>query len=149
MILRSCSRHALFALTLLCAVPTTASADLNITEFLAKNADVITDEDGDYSDYIELFNSGPSAVDLDGYYLTDDSGALTKFRLPAVTLDADDFLLVFASGKNRAVPDRSCTAISLSPVPVITLLLWSLMERRWFRISVRVYRSSSKTLPTA
>ena len=104
MILRSCSRHALFALTLLCAVPTTASADLNITEFLAKNADVITDEDGDYSDYIELFNSGPSAVDLDGYYLTDDSGALTKFRLPAVTLDADDFLLVFASGKNRAVP---------------------------------------------
>ena len=97
------SRYALFAFTFLCSFPTAVSADLHISEFLAENADVIVDEDGDYSDYIELFNSGPSAVNLDGYYLTDDSGALTKFRLPAVTLDADEFLLLFASGKNRAI----------------------------------------------
>ena len=82
-------------------VPT--HADLHITEFMELNGGSLKDEDGDASDWIELFNSGPDSVDLEGYFLTDDEAALPKWSLPALQLDRDSFLLVFASEKNRSV----------------------------------------------
>ena len=44
-------------------VPT--HADLHITEFMELNGGSLKDEDGDASDWIELFNSGPDSVDLE------------------------------------------------------------------------------------
>ncbi|MFT5110210.1 MAG: hypothetical protein ACI9UA_005863, partial [Pseudoalteromonas tetraodonis] len=82
-------------------VPT--HAELHITEFMAINGGSLQDEDGDASDWIELFNSGPDSVDLDGYSLTDDETALTKWSLPALQFDSGSYLLVFASEKNRSV----------------------------------------------
>ena len=82
-------------------VPT--HADLHITEFMELNGGSLKDEDGDGSDWIELFNSGPDSVDLEGYFLTDDEAALPKWSLPALQLDRGSFLLVFASEKNRSV----------------------------------------------
>jgi hypothetical protein len=79
------------------------AADPIINEFLASNSEVIQDEDGDYSDYIELYNRGDTAADLTGWYLTDDAGNLTKWELPATTLEAGEYLVVFASSKNRAI----------------------------------------------
>ena len=80
-----------------------AHADLHITEFMAINGGSLQDEDGDDSDWIELFNSGPGSIDLDGYFLTDDEGALTKWSFPAVQMESGAFLLVFASEKDRRV----------------------------------------------
>lgn len=80
-----------------------SDADLHITEFLASNTSTLNDEDGDASDWIELFNSGPGSASLDGYYLTDDPAALTKWQLPAETLAENGFLVVFASNKDRGV----------------------------------------------
>jgi Chitobiase/beta-hexosaminidase C-terminal domain/CotH kinase protein/Lamin Tail Domain/Bacterial TSP3 repeat len=74
-----------------------------ISEFMASNARTLADAEGDYSDWIELHNPGNGAVNLDGWFLTDDAGLLRKWRLPDVTLQPDEFLLVFASGKDRAV----------------------------------------------
>ena len=74
---------------------------LHVTEFMADNGGIIVDEDGDSSDWIEIFNSGPETTDLAGHYLTDDSGALTKWQLPSLPLEANAFLLVFASEKDR------------------------------------------------
>ncbi len=74
-----------------------------ISEFMASNGRTLADVDGDYSDWIELYNTGNSTVNLDGWYLTDNASQLTKWRLPAVALPAKGLLLVFASGKNRAV----------------------------------------------
>ena len=75
-----------------------AAAQLNaqavvITEFLAENSDGLRDSDGDSSDWIELFNAGPGAVNLGGYFLTDDESALTKWPIPSVQLDAGDACL--------------------------------------------------------
>lgn len=75
-----------------------------ITEFLASNVKGLTDEDGDSSDWIELFNSGATAVNLFGWHLTDEPGDLTKWTLPATNLAPKGFLIVFASGKDRTVP---------------------------------------------
>ncbi len=81
-----------------------------INEFLASNgsraplgAGDILDADGDSSDWIELYNPTGRAFDLSGWYLTDDSAHLAKWPFPGGTkIGSDGFLLVFASGKNRA-----------------------------------------------
>ena len=75
-----------------------------ISEFLASNVAGKLDRDGDHSDWIELYNSTGATVNLGGWHLTDDVEDLTKWTLPATNLGPGKFLLVFASGKNRAVP---------------------------------------------
>jgi hypothetical protein len=78
------------------------AGDLLISEFMADNTATLADEDGDYSDWIELHNPTSSARSLDGYYLSDDARDPDKWRLPAVTIPAGAYLVVFASGKDRA-----------------------------------------------
>ena len=75
---------------------------LRINEFLANpNASSLTDEDGDTSDWIELHNPAGGSISLGGYFLTDDPTSLTKWSFPAVSIDGNGFLLVFASSKDR------------------------------------------------
>ena len=66
----------LAALWLLSLMP--AAANLYLTEFLADNTAGLRDSDGEYSDWIEIFNASPVPADLEGHYLTDDESALTK-----------------------------------------------------------------------
>jgi len=75
-----------------------------ISEFQADNSATLPDEDGDSSDWIEIFNPDGTVADLSGYYLTDDPALLTKWQFPATTtLAPSSFLLVFASDKDRTV----------------------------------------------
>ncbi len=74
-----------------------------ISEFMASNVATLADEDGDFSDWVELHNPDDAAVDLTGWHLTDNAAQPLKWTLPAVTLPAGGHLLVFASGKSRAV----------------------------------------------
>src|SRR5690606_8104723 len=55
-------------------------------------------------DWIEIHNPGNAPVNLDGHYLTDDATNLRKWRLPDTNLDPGDYLVVFASGKDRRDP---------------------------------------------
>ena len=75
---------------------------LRINELMASNGSTLDDEDNDSSDWIELFNEQTQTVNLNGWYLTDDPGDLTKWQFPAVNIGANGFLIVFASGKDRA-----------------------------------------------
>ncbi|HAT18767.1 MAG TPA: hypothetical protein DCS85_01290, partial [Verrucomicrobiales bacterium] len=74
-----------------------------ITEFMADNKSVLLDEDNEHSDWIEICNPTGQPASLDGYYLTDDPDNLMMWRFPSVTLAPGGYLLVFASGNNRAV----------------------------------------------
>ena len=74
---------------------------VTISEFMASNQSVLADEDGDFEDWIELHNNALEPVNLQDWHLTDTSGNLTKWQFPAVTLAAQEHLVVFASGKNR------------------------------------------------
>ena len=83
---------------------TSTGATVVISEFMASNGFTLEDEDGENSDWIELVNATGSPVDLGGLFLTDDAGDLTKWTFPAgVVLSPSGFLVVFASGKDRAV----------------------------------------------
>lgn len=75
-------------------------AQLVISEFLAKNVGSIADSKGSSADWIELHNPSAQAVDLGGWYLTDDPARPTLWRIPNQTLAAGGYLLVTASGKN-------------------------------------------------
>ncbi len=81
------------------------AADPLISEFQAINVSTLQDADGDYSDWIEIRNPDTGAVNLQGWFLTDDSTDLRKWRFPAVTLEAGENLIVFASGKDRTDPN--------------------------------------------
>src|SRR5687768_17687302 len=74
-----------------------------INEFLAKNENGLLDQDNTHSDWIELRNTGGAAVNLAGWSLTDEQTNLTKWQFPSVSISANGYLVVFASGKNRAV----------------------------------------------
>jgi hypothetical protein len=71
-----------------------------IGEFLAVNGNGIVDQFNERSDWIEVHNPTNAAVNLDGYYLTDDRALPTKWRFPATTLAAGGDLVVFASGRD-------------------------------------------------
>src|SRR5262245_16160399 len=79
------------------------SGDLVINEVMAGNVSSLSDEDGEYSDWIELYNQGDYAINLSGWALTNDPQQPDKWPLPDVTLGAHDYLVLFASGKDRRV----------------------------------------------
>ena len=72
-----------------------------ISEFMADNSRTLHDEDGDSSDWIEIYNPGETAAPLEGWSLTDDPLNLQKWRFPKVAVPANGFLVVFASEKDR------------------------------------------------
>ena len=95
-----------------------------ISEFLAENDRGIEDASGRRHDWIELANTGPTAVDVSGWTLTDDAADLTKWRVPTTAattnLAPGGRLLVFASGgggQDGAVGDELHANFQISQEP--------------------------------
>jgi hypothetical protein len=96
------SAHVLVLVCGLSLLNAFAAGPLHITEFMADNTSTLRDEDGDYSDWIEIYNAGPTLVNLDGWSLTDDVSVPAKWRFPAgIQMAPDTYLVVFASDKDR------------------------------------------------
>ena len=92
-----------------------APADPLITEFMASNSTALADDDRDFPDWIELYNPDATAVNLNGWYLTDNATNKKKWTFPAVTIAPQGFLVVFASGKDRRDPAKTLhTSFSLN-----------------------------------
>lgn len=89
---------------LTCAACLVARGEVLISEFMASNSRTLADEDGEFSDWIELHNTGPATVNLLGWSLTDSAASLTQWQFPATNLQSGAHLVVFASGKNRRAP---------------------------------------------
>jgi hypothetical protein len=78
-----------------------------ISEFMASNASQppldegeLLDGDGQSSDWIEIYNPTDTAVNLDGWYLTDSDANLTKWQFPnGLQIEPGEFLIIFASRK--------------------------------------------------
>lgn len=80
--------------------------DLILSEFLADNRTSLADEDAEHPDWVEVYNNGSEAVSLGGYFLTDDPARLNRWAFPATNIAAKGFLVLFASGKDRAVAGK-------------------------------------------
>ncbi len=73
---------------------------------MASNSTTLADEDGQFSDWIEIENSGPDSVNLENWYLTNQSDFSAAdpdsyWTFPSRTLASGQRLVVFASSKNR------------------------------------------------
>jgi hypothetical protein len=75
-----------------------------ISEVCASNSTSVADHEGEFADWIEIFNAGDSPVDLEGYCLSDDFSNLSQWCFPQYTLQPDSYLLLFASGKDINTP---------------------------------------------
>ena len=73
---------------------------IRINEVVSSNS-VYFDEDGDTPDWIELYNYGSQNVNLENWTLSDDVSDLSKWTFPNVTIPANDYLLLWASDKDR------------------------------------------------
>ncbi len=92
----------LFGVSQISATPPNASlTPLIISEFMATNGTGLTDEDGDYVDWIEIYNKSGQPVNLGGWALTNDPATPSRWMFPDITLGSREYLVVFASGKNR------------------------------------------------
>lgn len=74
-----------------------------INELMADNGTTLADENGEFDDWFELYNPSASAVDLAGWFVSDDSGDLMKYQFPPAgtqaVVPASGFLLVWADGQ--------------------------------------------------
>ena len=70
---------------------------LVINELLADNTNTLADQNGEYDDWVELYNTGISPIALTGKYLTDNPSALAKWRFtqPNLSINPGEFLLVW------------------------------------------------------
>ena len=96
-------RWFLLALFLLLGMRAHGRSALEISEFLARNITGLTDSKFAYSDWIEIHNTTPDPVQLDGWHLTDTATNLTRWRFPSQVLEGNGFLVVFASGKDAVL----------------------------------------------
>ncbi len=77
-----------------------------VNEVMPSNSIVYQDEDGEYCDWVEIYNSSDETVSLEGYGLSNKEEEPKRWEFPKVTIKAHDYVLVYLSGKNRRVADK-------------------------------------------
>lgn len=77
----------------------TEDIGLYINEFMASNATTLCDSFGSYSDWIELYNSTDTDMDISGFGISDNLSQPMKYRFPdGTTIATKGYLVVFCSG---------------------------------------------------
>ena len=101
---------------------TFSASPVVINELMASNESTASDENGDFDDWIELYNTSAASVDLSGYYLTDNPANLTKWAFPAgTTIAANGFLIVWADEDQEQGPLHTNFKLSGSGEPLYLL----------------------------
>lgn len=100
-----------------------SSGQLYITEICSKNNTIIADKDGQYSDYIEIYNASGNRIPLKGYYLSDNPQKPKKWEMPNVYIEAGQYMVIFASGKDIAQGEQFHTGFSISATEGETVTL--------------------------
>ncbi|MDP5170531.1 MAG: CotH kinase family protein [Bacteroidia bacterium] len=88
------AQHEFYTLT---ATGGITQGDIVINEFMASNDTTAADLDGEYDDWIEIYNNSSSAIDISGYRLSDDITDLSVFAFPSGTIiQPNTYIIVWA-----------------------------------------------------
>jgi hypothetical protein len=90
-----------FILTAFLASSYIGQGQIAINEVQISNLSTIMDEDGEYNDWLEIYNAGNTTVDLTGFRLNDNSGLDGGWSFGDMTIGPNSHHLVYLSGKNR------------------------------------------------
>lgn len=82
---------------------TAGFGQVTINEFMASNTSTVRDPDyNNDADWIELYNDGATAVNLNGYFLTDNLSKPNKWMITNLTIEAKGFAIIWADAKDSA-----------------------------------------------
>lgn len=81
-----------------------SSVPLAINEFMASNDRTVTDEAGEYEDWVEIYNYGAEAVYLGSRFLSDNPDNPTKWQFPDMWIQAGEFLLIWCDDEEDQGP---------------------------------------------
>ena len=71
--------------------------DIVVNELMSMNSSVVTDQNGEYDDWIELFNLSSANKDISGYYLSDNKSNPSKWQIPPGTsIAGNGYLIIWA-----------------------------------------------------
>ncbi|PKM63366.1 MAG: hypothetical protein CVU97_00050 [Firmicutes bacterium HGW-Firmicutes-21] len=74
---------------------------LVISELLTNNKSALPDKSGAFSDIIEINNTTPYDIPLNGWYLSDKTTNPHRYALPDITLNAGEYIIIYASGEGK------------------------------------------------
>ncbi len=95
--------------------PTAPYSPVVINELMASNSVTIADPQGDFEDWIELYNTSAQTVDLSGYYLSDNPNNLPKYQIPqGQTIPAYGYKIFWADEDGVDGPDHCNFKLSAS-----------------------------------
>ena len=75
-----------------------------INEFMASNENTISDEHGDYDDWIEIYNPEDVTIWLGNKTLSDALGEPNKWQLPDAYIEPNGFVLIWADNEPHQGP---------------------------------------------
>lgn len=91
---------------------------LFINELMAQNSMTIADENGEYDDWIEIYNPNNFEVDIAGFYITDNYNLLTKYEFPfgsdLTKIPANGFKLIWADNQPEQGPLHTNFGLSMN-----------------------------------
>lgn len=92
---------ALLTLLSLLSFSSAAQSQVVINELMPSNQSTISDQDGAFSDWIEIYNPSDQTIDITGYGISDDPEDPFQWTIPELVLEAGEYYLLFASDKEK------------------------------------------------
>jgi hypothetical protein len=81
-----------------------AKSDIVLNELLPVNKSIVTDQNGEYDDWIELYNLSSSVKDISGYFLSDNKDHFSKWEFPSGTsIPGNGYLIIWADDDSTQV----------------------------------------------
>lgn len=80
-------------------------ASIYINEVMSANGSILRDQDGDYPDWIELYNDEDESVHLEDFGLSDRKSDPGLWKFPDISIEPHSYLVVFASGKDKVTEE--------------------------------------------
>jgi hypothetical protein len=78
--------------------------NLVINEFMAGNSMTLQDPQGQYDDWLELYNRTEQSISVNGMYLTDDPQIPLKWSFPDTSIEATGYLLIWIDDDEEDSP---------------------------------------------
>lgn len=115
-------KHLLLsALSLLFVIHVPAQVIIN--EFSASNKSDFADNFGEFEDWVELHNTGVVAVNLEGWYLSDDPDDPEKYQFPNISIPGGGFRVVFCSDRGVLAGQTVHTSFKLTQTKQESIVL--------------------------
>lgn len=116
----------------LCFFAVLAPAQIVLNEVMTDTARTLADEEGQAGDWVELLNTSAEAVDLSNWALSDEEKDSSKWIIPRGAIGPGERLVVWCTGKDRAMPPQEAIEKPGSGVRFVATLVSRDAQWRYF-----------------